>query len=116
MGSMKTSDLLSNDNTDGNDFSSFNVVDLAADGLATPTGMEEEIILLSWLIVLLRTREDGQISFEWTHKDPVNEPATRSLSMGEVMSGGLESALGQTSEAISQYVATIPNSSLLASY
>lgn len=35
----------------------------------TLSGMEDEILLLSWLIVLLRTREDTQFWFEWTHKD-----------------------------------------------
>lgn len=105
MDSMKTNDLLSNDNTDDSNFRYFNVADLVADAIAIPTGMEE-IILLSWLVVLLRTREDSQICFEWTHKDRVDESAIRSLSMGEVMSGGLESTLGQTAEAISQYVAT----------
>ncbi|KAJ5111020.1 hypothetical protein N7532_001555 [Penicillium argentinense] len=34
---------------------------------ATPSGMKEEIVLLSWFLVLLRTREGGQISFEWTY-------------------------------------------------
>lgn len=105
MGTMKTNDL-SNDNTDDNNFRCFNMADLALDGLATPTGLKDEIILLSWLIVLLRTREDGQISFEWAHNDRVNESGIRSLSMGEVMPGGLGSTLGQTTEAVSQHVAT----------
>lgn len=102
----KTNGLLSNDNTDDSNFRCFNVADLATDGITTPTGMKEEIILLSWLIVLLRTREDGQISFEWAYNDRVDGSGIRSLSMGEVMSSGLGSTLGQTTEAISQHVAT----------
>lgn len=31
-------------------------------------GVTEDLVLLSWLIVLLRTREDGQASFDWRYR------------------------------------------------
>jgi hypothetical protein len=35
---------------------------------STRTGMKEEILRLAWLLVLMRTQEGSQVSFEWAHK------------------------------------------------
>ncbi|THW88484.1 nonribosomal peptide synthase SidD [Aureobasidium pullulans] len=42
---------------------------LQADEFKTRTGMREDIIRLAWLIVLMRTREGSQVSYEWAHRD-----------------------------------------------
>ncbi|KAB8074309.1 hypothetical protein BDV29DRAFT_156789 [Aspergillus leporis] len=119
MGSIHSSDIhdqdpLNNGSTDvlgnGDDFSSFEVASLAADQTATPTGMREELVLLSWLLVLLRTREGGQIRFYWAYKGSGHEPLTGSLSIDEVMTTGLQSNIGQTAAAISRQIATVASS------
>ncbi|GLB22897.1 nonribosomal peptide synthase [Aspergillus tubingensis] len=82
---------------------------LEATGLVadnTPSGMKEELLLVSWLIVLLRTREDGQASFEWAYKGDEPSPANRCLST-EVMAD-LRSSVGQTAAAIARKRTTTP--------
>ncbi|GAQ44074.1 nonribosomal siderophore peptide synthase Sid2 [Aspergillus niger] len=82
---------------------------LEATGLGadtTPSGMKEELLLVSWLIVLLRTREDGQASFEWAYKGDEPSPANRCLST-EVMAD-LRSSVGQTAAAIARKHTTTP--------
>ncbi|KXG54093.1 AMP-dependent synthetase/ligase [Penicillium griseofulvum] len=95
--------------TDANgDFSSFQMTHLASEQITTPTGMKEEIVLLSWLMVLLRSREDSQISYDWSHKDFANgvEPeSVNKLLMNEVMKG-LQSNVGDVATAISRNIST----------
>ncbi|KAJ5501253.1 AMP-dependent synthetase/ligase [Penicillium expansum] len=95
--------------TDTNgDFSSFQIAHLASEQITTPTGMKEEIVLLSWLMVLLRSREDSQISYDWSYKDVAHgaEPeSVNKLSMNEVMKG-LQSNVGEVATAISQNINT----------
>lgn len=94
-------EILSTDQSNGNKFESFELVGLAAGKNATQTRLREEIVLLSWLIVLLRTRE-GQISFDWAYRDRGNvehELVTRCLSMVKVMPG-LQSTVEQVTAAI----------------
>lgn len=95
--------------TDTNgDFSSFQIAHLASEQITTPTGMKEEIVLLSWLMVLLRSREDSQISYDWSYKDVAHgaEPeSVNKLSMNEVMKG-LQSNVGDVATAISQNINT----------
>src|SRR5258707_1343892 len=62
-------DSLSTGQVDGDGFRSFKVVGIASDQVASPTGMKEDILLLSWLIVLLRTREGSRLSYGWSYKD-----------------------------------------------
>jgi hypothetical protein len=99
-------DILYTDHADSGDCRSFNVTGLAADR-TTPTGMREEALLLSWLIVLMRTREDSQVSYEWAYKCRENGPVqtVQCLSADEVMAG-LHSSVGQVAGAISRRVAT----------
>jgi len=88
---------------------SFTVVDLAATATATSTGMRDDILLLSWLIVLLRTREGDQITFEWAFQSPSNSAEDniikQSLRMNEVITG-LKSNVQETAAAISQKIST----------
>jgi hypothetical protein len=73
----------------------------------TPTGMREEFILLSWLLVLGRTRERNEVSFEWTYNnlaDGLPHEATGShLSMGEVATEP-SSDVGHIATAISHHL------------
>ncbi|KAK8202289.1 Nonribosomal peptide synthetase 4 [Zalaria obscura] len=86
------------------------------DGLAqksTPTGFRDEVLLLSWLLVLLRTQEGSQVSFDWAYRDRSNgferEVASQRLSMGKAMTG-LQDSVGQVTSSISRYLATLkPN-------
>ncbi|ROV91725.1 hypothetical protein VPNG_09946 [Cytospora leucostoma] len=112
----------------GDGFTSYHVAGLAPDQSVTPTtGMRDEILLASWLIVLLRTREDGQVQHDWAYRGRATaakevEPAN-TLSTSEVMPS-LQSSIQQTSEAIlrhitkavsSQYTAISSPASLLLS-
>ncbi|KAF4168160.1 hypothetical protein CNMCM6936_003268 [Aspergillus lentulus] len=83
---------------------SFEVAGLASDGPSSPTGMRDEIVLLSWLIVLLRTREGGQIRYEWAYRYPKEEPVPRSLVINEVVAG-LQTSLKETAAAVSRHIA-----------
>ncbi|KAL5356257.1 hypothetical protein BJX96DRAFT_171445 [Aspergillus floccosus] len=81
---------------------------VTVDGLAS-TGMRDGILLLSWLVVLLRTREESQISFEWARVDRTQTPdgsrEAKYLRMGELMPAGLKSSVRQVAAAISQQAA-----------
>ncbi|CAI7566436.1 unnamed protein product [Penicillium glandicola] len=95
--------------TDANgDFSSFQIAHLVSEQITTPTGMKEDIVLLSWLMVLLRSREDSQISYDWSYKNFANgaEPeSVNKLLMNEVMKG-LQSNVGEVATAISRNIPT----------
>ena len=76
---------------------------------STSTHLREETVLLSWLIVLLRTQEDSQISYEWAYNTRRNGAdggpvKAMSLSANEVMEG-LNSNIEQVSTAISRHIA-----------
>lgn len=72
-----------------NGFAPFEVDGLASDQKTSESGMKDEVVLLSWLIVLLRTREGECVSFDWAYSDfadiSTSEPVTRHLSMNEVV-------------------------------
>lgn len=92
------------------DFRSFEIVDLAADQDTTLTGMREEILLSSWLIVLLRTREGSQVNFDWAYNSDVeHEPARRCLSMNMVATG-LQDPIGKVAAAILGDIAAVERS------
>ncbi|KAG0645977.1 Nonribosomal peptide synthase [Hyphodiscus hymeniophilus] len=105
-------DVFSKGQTDQDGYMSFNIVGLAADQTITSTGMREELLFLSWLLVLLRTREGRQISFNWTYKSQENgleyEPARRCLSLDEfVTRSGSSNLVGQVAAAISDYITAL---------
>ena len=107
-------DTSSGSQADGDGFRSFKIVGLAPDQ-TTPTGMREQIILLSWLIVLLRTQENSKICYDWAYKDQENgsehEPVSKRLSTDEVMTAP-QSNVAQIGSAIYRHIATVaPNQS-----
>ena len=87
----------------------FDIAGLAPGNCGTPTGMRDEIILLSWLIVLMRTQESSAVRFEWQYQGSEavlgNGDAVRGLSPNEVMIG-LQSHIGQ---AAAMLAGTIPS-------
>ncbi|KAK5380751.1 Nonribosomal peptide synthetase 4 [Exophiala xenobiotica] len=98
---------LANARVDGDHFLSFKVIDLGSDMTKTPTGMREEFILLSWLLVLSRTRERNEVSFEWTYNNPPDglphEATGSHLSMSEVATEP-SSDVGHIATAISHHL------------
>ncbi|KAI1608519.1 nonribosomal siderophore peptide synthase Sid2 [Exophiala viscosa] len=83
----------------------FKVVGLASNETTTPTGMKDEVVLLSWLLVLSRTQDRDQVSFEWTYRSPTNGvlpglPQTQ-LSRSEIAAEPSRN-VGQIATAISQ--------------
>lgn len=91
--------------TDCDGLRSFEVAGLALES-PTSTGMDEKIVLASWLLVLLRTQEDGRVSFDWTYKgqeDGVQLEPVNSLSSDQVMPN-LQSNIGQVAAAISSQI------------
>ncbi|PKX91457.1 nonribosomal peptide synthase SidD [Aspergillus novofumigatus IBT 16806] len=89
----------------GNGVESFEVADLSSNEALGSTGMTDEVVLLSWLIVLLRTREGGRIGYEWAYKYPEEEPVPRSLAMNEVVAG-LQTSVKETAAAVARHIAT----------
>jgi hypothetical protein len=78
---------------------------------STPSGMREDILLASWLIVLLRTREGERVSFDWKYEGPPNlsEEPSRHLSMEDVMEG-LEDSIHNVTGAISSQISRADSS------
>jgi hypothetical protein len=75
----------------------------------TPSAVSAETLLVSWLITLLRTREDGEASYEWAYCTRVHDGAgvpetVVRLSAKEVMPS-LESEVEQVAAAISRHMA-----------
>lgn len=106
-------DLLSGQ-PDGEGYRSFNMNSLSSDHAVTPTGMREEILLLSWLIVLLRTREEGsKISYDWAYKSRDDnfelEPVKGRLSLDEVTTE-LQNTVGQATSEISFHISKVASS------
>ena len=97
---------------DTSDFRSFEIPDLGSGLNPTPTGVKDDIILLSWLIVLARTREDDETRFEWSYcgNGGNKSQVTRVLSTNEVISNR-QNDIRQTAEAISRHIElSVPNS------
>lgn len=85
---------------------SFKVAGLVSDQVSTPTCMKEEVVLLSWLIVLLRTREDGHVGYEWAYQtqgDSPNGGGTNKLSTDEVLPK-LQDNVRETLSSISRHI------------
>lgn len=94
---------------DSNGFRYFEVAGLVSDQLLSLTSMKDETLLLSWLIVLLRTREGGQVTFDWAYKSSEdgfeNEFETRSLSTDEAVTG-LQNSITETTTVVSRFITT----------
>lgn len=68
-----------------------------------PTALRADVLLTSWLVVLMRTREDRKASFEWKYDgwEDTNEHqrVERRLSTDEVLPGlNLDSSLGDATQ------------------
>lgn len=83
----------------GDDARIFEIDGFASDE-ATPTRMKEDVLLLSWLVLLLRTREGRQISFEWAYN---TSGESIRLSMSEVVKS-MEDGIDKVSLAIRQQI------------
>ncbi|KAB5563535.1 nonribosomal siderophore peptide synthase Sid2 [Coniochaeta sp. 2T2.1] len=111
-----TADYVPDDN-----FRAFEVPGLASDQFSSSTSMREDLLLLSWLLVLLRTREDGQASFEWAYDGEnigaqiaeSHELVRRSLSTAQVMPNP-QSKVGDVAAAITRQIETQPCKELSA--
>ncbi|KAL4870096.1 hypothetical protein BDV12DRAFT_195701 [Aspergillus spectabilis] len=112
MGSIQVEDLLNQGQPNGDSFSAFKILGLAANQ-GSATGLKEEFVLLSWLITLLRTREDNQVSYEWAYKwgedSRQTELAKRRLAIDELKIV-LQSSVAEAATAISNYIAIIADS------
>ena len=91
----------------------FDIAGLAPGNCGTPTGMRDEIILLSWLIVLMRTQESSAVRFEWQYQGSEeilgNGDSVRTLSPNEVMIG-LQSHTGQVAAILAGTIPSITQS------
>jgi hypothetical protein len=76
---------------------------LLSEQSCNPTGMKDEILLLSWLIVLLRVKEDRQASYDWMYRTREIEDrrtlSSGTLSTDEVI-GNFKSTIRQATAAI----------------
>jgi hypothetical protein len=88
----------------------FNIVGLAPYNCATPTGMRDEIILLSWLIVLMRTQESSSVRVEWRYQGGEEVlgggDAVRTLAPNDVTTG-LQSHVGQAAAMLAGIIPSI---------
>lgn len=95
----------------GNDkFRDFEIDGLISNQHNTRTGLREEILLVAWLLVLLRTREDGHVDYSWGHRYQTDEFELGSLDNNLLMNGvisGQQDSVGQAAQAISQHVAKL---------
>lgn len=84
---------------DGHPFKHFTIDGLFSPSeTCLPTALRADVLLTSWLLVLMRTREERQASFEWTYggweDDDAHQRVTRCLSTDEVLPGlNLDSSL-----------------------
>lgn len=91
--------------TDQNAFRSFKINDLAANAQSCLTGMRDELVLLSWCIVLLRTSEEGQASFEWAYSGQSVNLQTQLLNTVQVVSN-LQGTVEEAGTEILQHIGT----------
>jgi hypothetical protein len=91
--------------TPGSSAFTHNNENLAFQSPSTSSGMREDILLASWLVVLLRTREGERVSFDWTYQNSsnVSEEPPRHLSMEDVMEG-LEDSINNVTGTISKKI------------
>ncbi|KAL5003525.1 hypothetical protein BDV10DRAFT_155242 [Aspergillus recurvatus] len=102
MGSIQVEDFLDQGQLNGDSSKSFEIAGLEADSTSA-TGLKEEVILLSWFIALLRTRESSQTSYEWAYG---GGDSSRRLAMEELKIE-LQSSVREAAVAISEYIATV---------
>lgn len=82
---------------------SFKIHGLAADSESCLTGMRDELVLLSWCIVLLRTSEEGQASFEWAYSRQSEILQSQCLNTAQVIPS-LQRSVEQAGTEIQQNI------------
>ncbi|KAK4096517.1 nonribosomal siderophore peptide synthase Sid2 [Parathielavia hyrcaniae] len=75
---------------------------------STATSVSQELLLLSWLIVLQRTREERQITYEWAYKtieskNKADDEAVATFSADELLPG-LDCTVEHGSAVISRHI------------
>ncbi|KAK0732144.1 nonribosomal siderophore peptide synthase Sid2 [Lasiosphaeris hirsuta] len=100
-GHKEAAPLIGQANGDG--FMSFEVDSLRS---ATPTGMREEILLLSWLIVLLRTQEDSEICFDFDYQGSDDVATIEPVNVDIAID--LQTSVSQNAAAISHHITSRP--------
>lgn len=89
---------------DGHPFKHFTIDGLFSPSeTCLPTALRADVLLTSWLLVLMRTKEERQASFEWAYDgwddDDVHQRVARCLSTDEVLPGlNLDSSLGDATQ------------------
>ncbi|KAE8547820.1 hypothetical protein EYB25_009613 [Talaromyces marneffei] len=86
-------------------FRSFTIGNLVSKQKSCLTGMRDELVLLSWCIVLLRNSEEGQASFEWTYKGQSENIQSQPLNTAQVIAS-LQGSVEQTGTEILQHIST----------
>ncbi|ETI25548.1 hypothetical protein G647_02321 [Cladophialophora carrionii CBS 160.54] len=103
----QSADIVSIGDADAEGFWSFKVAGLASDPTNTPTGLREELLLLAWLLVLLRTQDEGQVWFDWAYErrgnGALDEPVPKRLVMDELITG-LQDNIGQVGARIARHI------------
>ncbi|RAL15825.1 nonribosomal peptide synthase SidD [Aspergillus homomorphus CBS 101889] len=92
--------MMSQPQIDSDGFHLFQVAGLESPTITNPTGTREEIVLASWIILLLQSCEEGRVCFQWSYAGA----GPSSLSTEQVMPG-LQTPVGQVSAAIAQHIA-----------
>ncbi|OAL21893.1 hypothetical protein AYO20_11294 [Fonsecaea nubica] len=102
-----SANILSAREADAEGLWSFKIAGLESETQVTPTGLREEILLLAWLLVLLRTQDEGHIWFDWAYEGRGNGalhgPAKRRLVMDEFVTG-LQDSFGQVGCKIARHI------------
>jgi hypothetical protein len=89
--------------TSGGSVFTYHINNLASSSSSTPSSMREDILLTSWLIVLLRTREGERVAFDWKYQSTGSEESPRHLSMEDVMKG-LDDSIENVTRTISNQI------------
>lgn len=87
------------------------VFEIQSSGSEHPsTASSYDVLLLSWLLVLLRTREDGRASFEWSfrcQKENEYQTPNTHLSTDDVLTDSqLHGSFAQAIERVSRHIKT----------
>jgi hypothetical protein len=86
-------------------FRSFKLESLAVKQDSCLTGMRDELVLLSWCIVLLRTSEEGQVSFEWAYREQSKDLNSHFFNTAQAIPS-LEGSVEQVGRQILQHIRT----------
>lgn len=88
------------------EFATVRMDGLSTDELCLASGAREEIILLSWLLVLLRIQDSDGVSFEWAYGNKADDDRTveRHHFAANEFIGDLEASTEQCSIAIAAHL------------